>query len=65
MSRNVLILNYRSLIEPIIRYGLLIYGYKTSSNLRRIYIVQRKLLKMIFFRKQREMYPAFSQNLLS
>ena len=53
VSRNVLILCYRSFAEPIVRYGLLIYGC-TSSSLRRIYMVQRKLLRLIFFRKQGE-----------
>ena len=54
VSRNVLIFYYRSFIEPIAPHGLLIYGYTTSSNLCRIYMVQRKLFKLIFFTKQRK-----------
>ena len=53
VNRNVLILYYRSFIGPVVRHGLLIYGCTTNSKLCRIYMVQRKLLSLIFFRKQR------------
>ena len=58
VSRNVLILYYRSFTEQIFRYGLLICGCATSK-LRRIYKKQRKLLKLIFLRKKRESVSCF------
>ena len=53
LSRNVLIPYYRSFFKAKFRYGLLIYGC-TSSKLRPVCMVQRKLLKLLFFLKQRE-----------
>ena len=54
VSRNFPILYDRFFIESIVRFGLLICGCKTSSKLRSLYIVLRRLLKLIFFGKQRE-----------
>ena len=48
LNRNVLIPYYRSFFKAKIRYCLLIYGC-TSSKLRPICMVQRKLLKLLFF----------------
>ena len=54
VNRSVLLRYYKSFIEPTIRYGLLIYGCTAYSKLLRIYMVQKKLLKLIFFKKPRE-----------
>ena len=64
VSRNVLILCYRSFIEPINRYGLLICGCRISKSLH-IYMVRRKMFNVIFFKRQRESVSRYSQHLLS
>ena len=59
-NRNDLILYCRSFIEPIVRYGLCMYGCIICSNYHRSYMVQRKML-LIFSKKQREsVYCLFS-----
>ena len=61
VSRNVLILYYRSFNEQIVRYGLQIYGCTTSSYL----YGAEKTAYVDLFQKAEKVYPAFSQNLLS
>ena len=43
-------------MKPIIQYGLLIYGCTTKSRLRNIFLVQKKVLRLIFFKSRR--YPS-------
>ena len=54
VNRTFPMLYYRSFIESIVRFGLLICACNTSSKLRSIYNVLRRLLKLIYFGKQRE-----------
>ena len=48
LNRNVFIPYYRSFFKAKFRYGLLISGC-SSSKLRPICMVQRKMLKLLFF----------------
>ena len=43
---------YQTYIEPIITYGLLVYGSTSRHQLNPIYIIQRKVLKIIHFKPQ-------------
>jgi len=38
-----------SLIHPYISYGLLVWGQTTKTNLKRILILQKRALRLIFF----------------
>jgi hypothetical protein len=38
---------YTALAESIIRYGLEGWGFASDTHLRNIYIVQRKILKLL------------------
>ena len=50
--RKQLIDYYRSNINPIIQYGILVYGGCSYQSLLPIYILQKKILKFIYFRKR-------------
>ena len=50
VPRAQLINYYRSNIEPIIQYGVLVYGCANMRNLMPILISQKKILKFIHFR---------------
>ena len=43
---------YRSNLNPIIQYGILVYGCCSYSSVLLIYILQKKILKFIYFRKR-------------
>ena len=52
VPRKQLIDNYQSNVNPIIQYGILVYGCCSYSSLLPIYILQKKILKFIYFRKR-------------
>ena len=52
VPRKQLIDYYRSNVNPIIQYGILVYGCCSYSSLLPIYILQKKILKIIYFRKR-------------
>ena len=41
-------------MQPIIQYGLLVYGCTSYNNLKIILNLQKKILKFIYFRNRRE-----------
>ena len=43
---------YRSNVVPIIQYGILIYGCCSYSSLECLFLLQKKILKFICFRKR-------------
>ena len=52
--RHQLLDYYRTNIKSTIQYGILVYGCCSYSSLMPIYIFQRKILKLIYFRNRRE-----------
>ena len=50
-SKNVLLLFYNSHIRSIIEYGLLIYGCTSFNQLNPILILQKKIIRLMFFKK--------------
>ena len=52
VSRGTLLKYYQTFIEPIITYGLLVYGCTSRHQLNDIYIIQKKVLKLIHFKPQ-------------
>ena len=48
---NQLIDYYKTNVSSIIQYGILVYGCSSYSNLLPIYNLQKKILKLIYFRK--------------
>ena len=55
VPRYQLLEYYKSVINPIMQYGILVYGHCTFSSLVVVHQLhlQKKILKMIFFRKRR------------
>ena len=45
---------YSSNVVPILQYGILIYGCCSYSQLEQLNVLQKKILKFIFFRKRRD-----------
>ena len=54
VPRSQLLAYYSSNIKPIIQYGILVYGCCSYSSLEPIFILQKKILKFIYFRKRRD-----------
>ena len=54
VPRHLLLLYYKSNIQPIIQYGILVYGCCSKTSLQSIYQMQKKILKFIYFRKRRD-----------
>ena len=51
MHRKHLLQYYNSYIKPIIQYGILIYGCTHKSILNRILMVQKRITRLIFFKR--------------
>mgnify|MGYP000940316211 CR=1 FL=1 len=47
---------YNIYMKPIIQYGLLVYGCTRKSKLKDIFLLQKKVLRIIFFKNRR--YPS-------
>ena len=54
VPRAQLINYYRTNLVPIVQYSLLVYGCCSYKSLEPLYILQKKILKFIYFRKRRE-----------
>ena len=54
VPRAQLVNYYRTNVVPIVQYGLLVYGCCSYKSLEPLYILQKKILKFIYFRKRRE-----------
>ena len=48
------LINYRTNVVPIVQFGLLVYGCCSYKSLEPLYILQKKILKFIYFRNRRE-----------
>ena len=55
-SSSVVIRYYKTYRKPIIQYGLLIYGCTRKSVLNDIFLVQKKILRITYFKNRR--YPS-------
>ena len=53
-SRKVLLRFYEAYAKPIISYGLLIYGCTRESVLKQIHLMQKRIMRTIFFKKREE-----------
>ena len=53
VSRDVVIRYYNVCIKPVIQYGVLIYGCTSRNCSLPIYLKQKKLLRLIFFKSSR------------
>ena len=54
VPRYQLIGYYRNVVCPIIQYGVLVYGCCSFSSLSPIYQLQKKIIKVIYFRKRHD-----------
>ena len=61
-SKNVLLAYYKSYIQPIISYCLLIYGSTSVCTLAPIFKMQKKLLRIINFKGPRDTSLPLFQN---
>ena len=52
VSKNVLFNYYYFYEKPILQYGLLIYGGNSFSNLDKLSVYQRKMIRLILFKKR-------------
>ena len=52
VPRGTLLKYYQTYIEPIITYGLLVYGCTSRHQLNPIYIIRKKALRLIHFQPQ-------------
>ena len=52
VSRDVLLKNYNFYVKPILQYGILVYGCTYITHLKKIALMQRKLLRLIFFKRK-------------
>ena len=53
VSRDVVIRYYNVCNKPVIQYGVLIYGCTSRNRLLPIYMQQKKLLRLFFFKSSR------------
>lgn len=56
MSRRMLVTIYKSLVESLIRYGILVWGGMYITGLYKLNIIQKYILKIIYRKKR--MYPS-------
>ena len=54
VQKHQLIAYYGSNINPIIQYGIPVYGCCSYTSLEPIYVLQKKLSKLMYFRKSRD-----------
>ena len=52
VSKNVLFNYYNLYMKPVLQYGLLIYGGNSLSNLDKLSVYQRKMIRLILFKKR-------------
>ena len=54
MPRKLLIQYYESNVRPIVHYGVFVYGCCSYSLFLSIYLLQKKIVKFIYFKKRTE-----------
>ena len=52
VSRDVLLKYYNFYVKPILQSGILVYGCTYITHLKKIALMQRKLLRLIFFKRK-------------
>ena len=52
MNFLVLVKHYKSYINPVILYGILVYGCTTKTTLDPVFKLQKKLIRIIFNKKR-------------
>ena len=52
VSRVVLLKYHNFYVKPILQYGILVYGCTYITHLKKISLMQRKLLRLIFFKRK-------------
>ena len=52
--RKLFLRFYLASVVPLISYGLLVYGSTTKTNLYKIHICQKRILKTILFKRDFE-----------
>ena len=50
IPRHILLYIYRTLIHPHLNYGLAVWGQASKTSLNKILILQKKVLRMMYFR---------------
>ena len=50
--RNCLLMLYNSYAKSLINYGIIAYGATAKSNLSKIEIAQRRIMRATFFKKK-------------
>ena len=51
-SRKTLLLYYNAYVKTLLNYGILIYGSGNLTSLNKLYMVQRRILRCIFFKSR-------------
>ena len=51
VSKEVTLLYYNLYIKPVIQYGILVYGGTYKVHLNKVATMQRKLLRLMFFKR--------------
>ena len=54
IPRHLLLSIYHTLITPYLTYGISAWGYCAKTHLNRLLILQKRVLRLIFFRRARE-----------
>ena len=54
IPRHLLLSIYHTLITPYLTYGISVWGYCAKTHLNRLLILQKRALRLIFFRRARE-----------
>ena len=49
VPRKLLIRHYKSNINAIVQYGVLVYSCSNASSLKKIYLLQKKILNLFIF----------------
>ena len=49
LPRKTVVLYYKQYVQPVIQYGLLVYGCTTQSKLKPILLQQKKIVRLIYF----------------
>lgn len=55
LNRKLLIMTYKSLVEPLLRYGILVWGGAYNTHLEALKIIQNCIVKIIFSKPR--LYP--------
>ena len=54
LNQDNLLLFYKVYAKPVIQYGILVYGATSYRHLEPILILQKRIIRLIYFKKQRD-----------